>query len=70
MVSALNSWWPDAQIFRSTDSGATWSRIWEWGADGEMSYHYSLSVSCEQNYLRKKKRERNVGGGIRVIPDE
>lgn len=28
MVAALNSWWPDEQIFRSTDSGATWSPIW------------------------------------------
>lgn len=31
VVAALNSWWPEAQIFRSTDSGATWSTIWEWG---------------------------------------
>lgn len=28
MVAALNSWWPDGQIFRSTDSGATWSPLW------------------------------------------
>lgn len=28
MVSALNSWWPDDIIFRSTDSGTTWSPIW------------------------------------------
>lgn len=47
VVASLNSWWPDAQIFRSTDSGATWSRIWEWAANGEdMNYHYSLSVSA------------------------
>ncbi|KAH7635243.1 hypothetical protein B0T09DRAFT_379068 [Sordaria sp. MPI-SDFR-AT-0083] len=25
MVASLNSWWPDAQIFRSTNSGNTWS---------------------------------------------
>jgi len=30
MVAALNSWWPDGQIFRSTDSGATWTQLWEW----------------------------------------
>ena len=30
MVAALNSWWPDGQIWRSTDSGATWSRLWAW----------------------------------------
>lgn len=30
MVAALNNWWPQGIIFRSTDSGATWSRIWDW----------------------------------------
>ncbi|KAJ7169606.1 hypothetical protein C8R46DRAFT_1217285 [Mycena filopes] len=28
MVAALNSWWPDGQIYRSTNGGATWSPIW------------------------------------------
>lgn len=28
MVAALNQWWPDATIWRSTNSGATWSPIW------------------------------------------
>ncbi|TFY66171.1 hypothetical protein EVG20_g4923 [Dentipellis fragilis] len=32
MVAALNSWWPDGQIFRSTDGGATWKQLWTWGA--------------------------------------
>ena len=58
VVASLNSWWPDAQIFRSTDSGATWSRIWEWGADGEMSYHYSLSVSCDHYYSPGEAEKR------------
>ncbi|KAF8922364.1 glycoside hydrolase family 74 protein [Mucidula mucida] len=46
MVAALNSWWPDGQIYRSTDrcgrahsvrsytyptsSGSTWSPFWDW----------------------------------------
>ncbi len=29
MVSSQQSWWPDDIIFRSTDGGATWKRIWE-----------------------------------------
>ncbi len=29
MVSTQESWWPDDIIFRSTDGGATWKRIWE-----------------------------------------
>ncbi|KAL2147449.1 hypothetical protein VTI28DRAFT_9349 [Corynascus sepedonium] len=42
MVATLNSWWPDAQIYRSTDSGATWSKIWEWVAYPEMNWYYGL----------------------------
>ncbi|RXW14751.1 hypothetical protein EST38_g11104 [Candolleomyces aberdarensis] len=45
MVAALNSWWPDGQIFRSTDSGATWSPLWSWGNYPELNKHYSYSNS-------------------------
>ncbi|KAF7560154.1 hypothetical protein G7046_g3990 [Stylonectria norvegica] len=45
VVATLNSWWPDAQIFRSTDSGATWSRLWEWAAYPEMTYYYGIDES-------------------------
>lgn len=45
VVASLNSWWPDAQIFRSTDSGATWSPIWEWAAYPEQNWYYGLYVS-------------------------
>ena len=31
MVSALNAWWPDTMIWRSTNGGASWTRIWDWG---------------------------------------
>ena len=30
MVAALNTWWPDGNIFRSTDGGATWTPLWDW----------------------------------------
>lgn len=40
MVAALNSWYPDGQIFRSTDSGATWSPLWAWdGYPGIFKYY-------------------------------
>ncbi|KAL2150825.1 hypothetical protein VTH82DRAFT_7388 [Thermothelomyces myriococcoides] len=42
IVATLNSWWPDAQIYRSTDSGATWSQIWEWTAYPDMNWYYGL----------------------------
>jgi len=44
MVATLNSWWPDAQIFRTTDSGATWSKIWEWAAYPDQNQYYSMST--------------------------
>ncbi|KAK4151933.1 hypothetical protein C8A00DRAFT_16713 [Chaetomidium leptoderma] len=42
MVATLNSWWPDAQIFRSTDSGTTWTKIWEWTAYPDQNWYYGL----------------------------
>jgi xyloglucan-specific exo-beta-1,4-glucanase len=46
VVASLNSWWPDAQLFRSTDSGATWSRLWEWSPAGNNAqiWYYGLTT--------------------------
>ncbi|KAK1832424.1 hypothetical protein QBC39DRAFT_256722 [Podospora conica] len=44
LVASLNSWYPDAQLFRSTDSGATWTRIWEWGNYPEQKWYYGLNT--------------------------
>jgi xyloglucan-specific exo-beta-1,4-glucanase len=45
VVASLNSWWPNAQIFRSNNSGLTWSPIWEWTSYPSMNNCYGLSVS-------------------------
>jgi xyloglucan-specific exo-beta-1,4-glucanase len=45
MVSALNRWWPDASIWRSTDAGATWTSIWDWGPWPERILHYVHDIS-------------------------
>ncbi|KAI5917998.1 carbohydrate-binding module family 1 protein [Camillea tinctor] len=45
VVASLNSWWPDAQLFRSNDSGTTWSRIWEWSSYPDMNLFYSQSAA-------------------------
>ncbi|KAI2468622.1 glycoside hydrolase family 74 protein [Annulohypoxylon bovei var. microspora] len=45
VVASLNSWYPDAQIFRSTDSGATWSNIWAWSNYPDMNLYYGQSAS-------------------------
>lgn len=45
MVSTLNSWWPDAIFFRTTDGGATWTRIWDWAAFPARDKRYELDIS-------------------------
>ncbi|MHA6530035.1 X2-like carbohydrate binding domain-containing protein [Paenibacillus sp. BAC0078] len=46
MVASFNAWWPDEVIFRSTDGGATWSRIWDWGFYPERNYKFNLDISA------------------------
>jgi hypothetical protein len=45
MVTTLNSWWPDTIIFRSTDGGTSWSRIWDWDGYPTRSLRYSIDIS-------------------------
>ncbi|KAF8677655.1 hypothetical protein RHS04_06096 [Rhizoctonia solani] len=45
MVAALNSWYPDAQIFRSRDSGATWSKLWEYNSSGGVNRYFGWDTS-------------------------
>ncbi|MBB5869585.1 hypothetical protein F4553_002964 [Allocatelliglobosispora scoriae] len=46
MVATQISWWPDAQFFRSTDGGATWTRIWDWGSYPSRTYRYTMDISA------------------------
>ncbi|MFE7586768.1 cellulose binding domain-containing protein [Streptomyces gardneri] len=45
MVSAYSAWWPDTQIFRSTDSGATWTRAWDYTSYPTRANRYTMDVS-------------------------
>ncbi|MEU4407540.1 hypothetical protein AB0F88_23705 [Streptosporangium sp. NPDC023963] len=45
MVGTQVSWWPDGIIWRSTDSGTTWSRIWYWGAWPDRKLRYEFDVT-------------------------
>ncbi|KAH9944442.1 uncharacterized protein BXZ73DRAFT_87336 [Epithele typhae] len=45
MVAALNAWWPDGQIFRSTDSGTTWTGLWAWDSYPSMDRYYAYDDS-------------------------
>jgi photosystem II stability/assembly factor-like uncharacterized protein len=46
VVAALNSWFPDTIFFRTTDGGATWKRIWDWGVYPNRILHYSMDASA------------------------
>ncbi|WP_381557178.1 cellulose binding domain-containing protein [Streptomyces eurythermus] len=45
MATAYSSWWPDTQLFRSTDSGATWTKAWDYTSYPNRSDRYTLDVS-------------------------
>ncbi|ASA22540.1 X2-like carbohydrate binding domain-containing protein [Paenibacillus donghaensis] len=46
VVATLNAWWPDEQLFRSTDGGATWSRIWDFDGYPTRKLRYTLDISA------------------------
>jgi photosystem II stability/assembly factor-like uncharacterized protein len=45
MVGTQISWWPDAIFFRSTDGGATWTRVWDWGSYPNRTFRYTQDIS-------------------------
>ena len=45
VVAAVNSWWPDGQMFRSTDGGATWKCLWELTSWPTTTLHYALDLT-------------------------
>jgi xyloglucan-specific exo-beta-1,4-glucanase len=46
MVSELNRWWPEANIWRSTDAGATWTSMWNWGPWPTRTFRYTHDISA------------------------
>jgi hypothetical protein len=45
VVAELNRWWPDVNLWRSTDAGATWRAIWDWGPWPTRLFRYSQDIS-------------------------
>ena len=45
MVATQISWWPDVIFFRSTDGGATWTRIWDWTSYPNRSLRYTMNIA-------------------------
>jgi len=46
MVATQISWWPDVIFFRSTDGGATWTRVWDFTSYPNRSFRYTMDVSA------------------------
>ncbi|WP_329415203.1 cellulose binding domain-containing protein [Streptomyces sp. NBC_00704] len=46
MATAYSSWWPDTQIFRSTDSGGTWTKAWDYTSYPDRANRYTMDVSA------------------------
>ncbi|GGL16852.1 cellulose binding domain-containing protein [Mangrovihabitans endophyticus] len=47
IVATQISWWPDAIFFRSTDSGATWSRIWDFAGYPSVTKRYTMDITAD-----------------------
>jgi xyloglucan-specific exo-beta-1,4-glucanase len=45
MVTTQISWWPDIIVFRSTDSGATWTRIWDFSSYPSRTDRYTQDIT-------------------------
>ncbi|MFC8126575.1 xyloglucanase [Streptomyces sp. NPDC057302] len=45
MVTGYSSWFPDTQIFRSSDSGGSWTGAWSYTAYPERDSRYTMDVS-------------------------
>ena len=46
MVTGYSSWWPDTMIWRSTNGGTTWSRIWDWARYPARTFRYTQDVTA------------------------
>jgi xyloglucan-specific exo-beta-1,4-glucanase len=46
MVATQIAWWPDTIFFRSTDYGATWTRIWDFAGYPNVTKRYTMDISA------------------------
>ncbi|MFI1504317.1 cellulose binding domain-containing protein [Streptomyces sp. NPDC020597] len=45
MATAYSSWWPDTQIFRSTNSGGAWTKAWDYTSYPNRADRFTMDVS-------------------------
>ena len=68
MVATQISWWPDAIFFRSTDAGATWTRIWDFTSYPNRTFRYTMNISLgavadPRAPTRSRRRSRRSWAG-------
>ena len=64
IVSTLESWWPDDNIYRSRDAGETWDPIWEFGDSWPSRYlKYTMDIS-KAPWLSWGKEINVADGGL------
>lgn len=62
MVASVNSWWPDLQIFRSTDGGKTWSTLWNWVSYPILARNYKIDQTLAPWIGTDAKGPNDVSG--------
>ncbi|KAL9109937.1 MAG: hypothetical protein Q9227_005460 [Pyrenula ochraceoflavens] len=68
MVAALNEWWPDANIWRSNNSGASWSPIWEFTSYPDENFYYSMdNTNAPWISNEKSVNNKNIGWMIEAL---
>ncbi len=45
VVASVNSWWPDAKLYRTTNGGTSWEPIWDWASYPSRNLYYTIDVS-------------------------
>jgi hypothetical protein len=45
VVATVNSWWPDANLYRTTDGGKTWKAAWAWNGYPNRSLDYVMDIT-------------------------
>ncbi len=45
VVAAVNCWWPEGNMWRTTDGGATWKPLWEWAGYPNRTRHFEMDTS-------------------------
>ncbi|KAF3941081.1 hypothetical protein ABW19_dt0205955 [Dactylella cylindrospora] len=73
MVATYHQWWPDGNIYRSLDGGATWTTIWDFdwsGVQPPVKRRYDWDVS-DANWLPETTGDKWTGwmmGSLAIDP--